>query len=200
MTNTGIEPKAGLREMTRASVRDQIAGHALRLFDERGFDNTTIGDIAAALGISQRSFFRYFPAKEDVVVGDPKPFGALVVDAAGSRPADEPVWAVLRHAFSPVESAASTDPVLGLRTMRVMMSTASLRARNVEKHIAWAVMLEPVIVARLDGDEQSRAFRAQTLIHSALACLDVALAEWVRRGGATPIGELLDDAFGALRG
>jgi hypothetical protein len=110
------------------------------------------------------------------------------------------VWAVLRHAFSPVESAASTDPVLGLRTMRVMMSTASLRARNVEKHIAWAVMLEPVIVARLDGDEQSRAFRAQTLIHSALACLDVALAEWVRRGGATPIGELLDDAFGALRG
>jgi AcrR family transcriptional regulator len=200
MTNTGIESKAGLREMTRASVRDQIAGHALRLFDERGFDNTTIGDIAAALGISQRSFFRYFPAKEDVVVGDPKPFGALVVDAAGSRPADEPVWAVLRHAFSPVESAASTDPVLGLRTMRVMMSTASLRARNVEKHIAWAVMLEPVIVARLDGDEQSRAFRAQTLIHSALACLDVALAEWVRRGGATPIGELLDDAFGALRG
>jgi AcrR family transcriptional regulator len=200
MTNTGIESKAGLREMTRASVRDQIAGHALRLFDERGFDNTTIGDIAAALGISQRSFFRYFPAKEDVVVGDPKPFGALVVDAAGSRPADEPVWAVLRHAFSPVESAASTDPVLGLRTMRVMMSTASLRARNVEKHIAWAVMLEPVIVARLGGDEQSRAFRAQTLIHSALACLDVALAEWVRRGGATPIGELLDDAFGALRG
>jgi AcrR family transcriptional regulator len=199
MTNTGIESKAGLREMTRASVRDQIAGHALRLFDERGFDNTTIGDIAAALGISQRSFFRYFPAKEDVVVGDPKPFGALVVDAAGSRPADEPVWAVLRHAFSPVESAASTDPVLGLRTMRVMMSTASLRARNVEKHIAWAVMLEPVIVARLGGDEQSRAFRAQTLIHSALACLDVALAEWVRRGGATPIGELLDDAFGTLR-
>jgi AcrR family transcriptional regulator len=200
MTNAGIEPRVGLREITRATVRDQIAEHAILLFDEHGFDDTTIGDIAAAIGISQRSFFRYFPAKEDVVVGDPKPFGARVVDAADSRPADEPAWAVLRHAFSPVESAAATDPVLGLRTMRVMMSTASLRARNVEKHIAWAVMLEPVIVARLDGDEQTRTFRAQTLIHAALACLDVALAEWVRREAKTPIGDLLDDAFGTLRG
>jgi AcrR family transcriptional regulator len=200
MTDAGIESKTGLRELTRASVRDQIAEHALRLFDDNGFDATTVSDISRTIGISQRSFFRYFPAKEDVVVGDPRPLGTLVVDAAAARPTDEPVWAVLRRAFDPIESAASTDPLRGLRTMRVMMSTASLRARNVEKHIAWAVMLEPVIVARLDGDEQTRNFRAHTLIHSALACLDVALAEWASRGGATPIGELLDDAFGALRG
>lgn len=199
MTSERIEPKAGLRELTRASVRDQIAEHALRLFDENGFDDTTVGDIAAAIGISQRSFFRYFPAKEDVVVGDPVPFGTLVVDAASARPANEPVWEVLRRAFDPVESAGLTDPLRGLRTMRVMMSTASLRARNVEKHIAWADMLEPVIVNRLDGDEQTRTFRAHTLIHAALACLDVALAEWTNRGGATPVGVLLDDAFGTVR-
>lgn len=199
MSDAKIEPRTGLRELTRASVRDQIAEHALRLFDENGFDNTTVGDIASAIGISQRSFFRYFPAKEDVVVGDPVPFGTLVVDAAAARPSDEPVWSVLRHAFDPVETAGLADPVRGLRTMRVMMSTASLRARNVEKHIAWAVMLEPVIVSRLDGDEETRAFRAHTLIHAALACLDVALAEWAIRGGSTPVGTLLDDAFVTVR-
>jgi AcrR family transcriptional regulator len=199
MTDAKIEPRTGLRELTRASVRDQIAEHALRLFDENGFDNTTVGDIASAIGISQRSFFRYFPAKEDVVIGDPVPFGTVVVDAAAARPSDEPVWSVLRHAFDPIESAGLADPLRGLRTMRVMMSTASLRARNVEKHIAWAVMLEPVIVNRLDGDEATRAFRAHTLIHAALACLDVALAEWALRGGSTPVGALLDDAFNTVR-
>ena len=45
----------------------------------------------------------------------------------------------------------------------------------------------------------SRPSRPQTLIHTALACLDVALAEWTRRDGATPVGELLDRAFATAR-
>jgi AcrR family transcriptional regulator len=169
------------------------------MFDERGFDETTVDDIATAVGMSSRSFFRYFPAKEDVVLGDPTPFGMLVRDAAANRPSGEPVWLVLRHAFEPVEANTAAATELGLRTMRVMMSTASLRAGNLEKHIAWAAMLEPVIVDRLDGAEQSKRFRAQTLIHTALACLDVALAEWTRREGATPVGHLLDEAFATAR-
>jgi len=191
---------ASLRSVTRASVRDHVAEQAMRLFDERGFDSTTVDDIAAAVGMSSRSFFRYFPAKEDVVLGDPAPFGQVVRDAAAGRPAGEPVWTVLRRAFDPVGANTAEATESGLRTMRVMMSTASLRAGNLEKHIAWASMLEPVIVIRLDGPEGSVRFRAQTLIHAALSCLDVALAEWTRRDGATPVGQLLDEAFATVRG
>lgn len=198
MTNTSNAPAGGLRSLTRASVRDHVAEQALRLFDERGFDETTIDDIAGAVGMSARSFFRYFAAKEDVVIGDPAPFGQLVRDAAVNCPSDEPVWAVLRKAFSPVEETTEAESTTGLRTMRVMMSTASLRARNVEKHIAWATMLEPVIVDRLDGPEDSRRFRAQTLIHAAMGCLDVSLAEWTRRNGTTPVAQLLDEAFAVV--
>lgn len=192
-------PPAGLRSVTRASVRDHVADQAMRLFDERGFDNTTVDDIANAVGMSSRSFFRYFPAKEDVVLGDPAPFGQVVRDSAAARPAGEPVWTVLRHAFDPVEENTAEATESGLRTMRVMMSTASLRAGNLEKHIAWAAMLEPVIVDRLDGPGESVEFRAQTLIHTALSCLDVALAEWTRRNGETPVGQLLDEAFTTVR-
>ncbi|ACZ21395.1 transcriptional regulator, tetR family [Sanguibacter keddieii DSM 10542] len=199
MTEATRAPASGLRSVTRASAREHVAEQALRLFDERGFDQTTIEDIASAVGMSTRSFFRYFPVKEDVVIGDPAPFGLLVRDAAQTRPTDEPVWQVLRNAFAPVEESTAAGTATGLRTMRVMMSTASLRARNLEKHIAWAALLEPVIIDRLDGPEDSRAFRAQTLIHTALACLDVALAEWTRRDGATPVGELLDRAFATAR-
>lgn len=193
-----LEQKPGLRALTRASVRDQIAERALLLFDENGFDETTVDDIALAVGISSRSFFRYFAAKEDVVVYDPTPYGALVRDTAEARPADEPVWTVLRHAFGPLQTSTQADVVRALRIMRVMMSTASLRARNLEKHLSWAVMLEPTIAARLSGSDESRRFHAQVAIHSALACLDVALSEWTRRGGSTHIATLLDEAF-ALR-
>ena len=199
MTNAPGEPRTGLRELTRASVRDQIAEQALVLFDTKGFDATTVDDIAAAVGISSRSFFRYFPAKEDVVVGDPSALGAVVRDAAAARPADEPAWTVLRRSFDQFEFTDRATITRGLRIMRVMMSTASLRARNLEKHITWAVMLEPVIAERLTGGAETRRFQAQILIHAALACFDVSLAEWTRREGTTPIPLLLDEAFSTVR-
>jgi AcrR family transcriptional regulator len=215
MTNgtTPAEPKVGLRELTRASVRDQIAEQALLLFDEKGFDATTVDDIAAAVGISARSFFRYFPTKEDAVIGDPSALAGVIRDAAAARPADESAWVALRRALDPFEVTDRADITRALRHMRVMMSTASLRARNVEKHIVWAVTLEPVIIDRLgaervhrdrvtgdvDADADAIRFEAQTLIHAALACFDVALSEWTRREGTTPIHTLIDEAFGTLQ-
>jgi Bacterial regulatory proteins, tetR family len=59
---------------------------ALALFDENGFEETTVEDIATAVGISSRSFFRYFPVKEDVVLGDAMPIGDVVRDALATRP------------------------------------------------------------------------------------------------------------------
>ncbi|KPC90357.1 TetR family transcriptional regulator, partial [Streptomyces sp. NRRL F-6602] len=60
----------GLRMKTRRAVTEALADTALDLFDRAGFDQVTVADIVAAAGISQRSFFRYFSSKEDVVFGD----------------------------------------------------------------------------------------------------------------------------------
>ena len=196
---TSEQPRLSLREITRASVREQIAERSLVMFDERGFDATTVDDIAAAIGISARSFFRYFPAKEDVVIGDPTALSEAVRDAAAARPSDEPLWVSLRRAFDPVQMTTAGGEVRGLRVMRVMMSTPTLRARNLEKHLLWARHLEPIVVGRIGGPENTRRFRAQTLIHAALACLDVAFAEWTARDGEATIADLLDEAFGTLR-
>lgn len=184
--------------MTRASVRDQIAERALLLFDRDGFDETTVDDIAVQIGLSARSFFRYFPAKEDVVLGDPAPLGQMVRDAATQRPQTEPVWVTLRRALDPLAEYTMADSVNGLRTMRVLMSTPTLRARNLEKHIAWAKLLEPVIQARLHGPDESVHLQAQALVHAALACLDVAFAEWTRLEGSIDVSTILDQTFGAL--
>src|SRR6266545_7692516 len=58
-----------VRERTRRAVRDELTQLAKDLFVEKGYDETTIDDLAAAAGMSRRTFFRYFASKEELVMG-----------------------------------------------------------------------------------------------------------------------------------
>ncbi|MFD6138474.1 TetR family transcriptional regulator [Promicromonospora sp. NPDC060271] len=189
-----------LREIGRDAVRARITEIALDLFAEHGFDQVTVEQIAAAAGMSGRTFHRYFPAKEDVVVGEPEQWGEFVRDAFAARPADEPVWDSLLASFEAfVDLLAQNGRVQrGKVAMRVLVSTASLRARNLEKHQLWGRMLVPLVAARLaDGDDT--ALRAEIIVQAALACLDVAFTTWANVDDDTTISELLERSFAMLQ-
>ncbi len=66
-------PAIGIRERARGALRGELADVALRLFEERGYDQTPVDDIASAAGISPRTFYRYFGTKEEVLFGDLPP-------------------------------------------------------------------------------------------------------------------------------
>src|SRR2546425_12821489 len=85
----------GLRERTRRAVRAELAELALGLFVERGYERTTVEDIAAAAGLSRRSFFRYFPTKEDVLFGDVDELAEQIAEDIRARPDDGDAWACL---------------------------------------------------------------------------------------------------------
>jgi AcrR family transcriptional regulator len=185
-----------LRDAARDAVRTQVSDRALVLFDEHGFDETTVDDIVRSVGISARSFFRYFATKEDAVIGDPLPYGRRIAAAFADRPADESPLTALRAALQVLVDASDNER--GLLMMRVIMSAPSLRARHLEKHLAWGRLLEPVAVQRVGGPDGNRRLRARMLVHGSLAAVDVAFTEWVAVDGSVPLGDLLDQAFQAL--
>ncbi|MFB4320249.1 TetR family transcriptional regulator [Actinomadura sp. 21ATH] len=187
--------RSGLRERTRRAVRAELAELALGLFVERGYEETTVDDIAAAAGLSKRSFFRYFPSKEDVVFGDVEDLADQVADAVRARPAGEAPWTALRAVLREWEGrvhAAQRDPA----TLRLIESTPALRARlNLRRD----GMRERITAALLDRPGSGLdAFTADLLTACAAAAVDAAGREWLRRDGATDRTELVDRAFALL--
>lgn len=85
MTEDG-EP-AGLRERKRAHSRATAVDTAMRLFAERGYDAVTVADICAAADIAPRTFFRYFPTKEDVLAEPARQMAGRLTEAIAAAPA-----------------------------------------------------------------------------------------------------------------
>lgn len=184
--------------MTRAAVRARIADAALDLFVEHGFDEVTVEQIATAVGISTRSFNRYFPTKEDAVLGDAAAWGLVVRDTFTARPDDESVWQSLRHAYAALLSASDGGGDREKRAMRVLRSAPSLRARNLEKHLHWADMLAPLVAERLDGDDTT--LRAYAIVQASIACFEAALNAWASPGESRTATQLLTIAFDSFPG
>src|ERR1700730_7123307 len=112
MTSTGgpAPRSSGVRERTRVAIRRELAEAAVRLFTERGFAETTAREIATAVGISERTFFRYFASKEDVVLGVLHELGIELAARLAARPADETPFMALRRSFDLMTETLARDP------------------------------------------------------------------------------------------
>src|SRR4029453_5997385 len=124
------------RERKRTRTRLMIQSEALRLFAEKGYADTTVEEIADAAAISPRTFFRYFPTKEDVVLWDE--YDPQVGELLAARPDDEPVAesfrAIMRETLA---GLLRRDPNELLTRVRLLSSVPELRARVLEMQADW---------------------------------------------------------------
>lgn len=191
---------SNLRELTRRTVRAQIAGRAMELFIAQGFEETTVEQIAAEVGMSARSVFRYFDTKEDMVVGSMQESGAALAGALAERPADEDPWQALRGALDVLLDHVARNKADALARARMFASTPSLRAAREQKQATWRELLVPGVLARLSGGSPAdRELRAAAITTAVLGCLGVAAARWSEQGGTADLGEMLDAAIRAVR-
>ena len=165
----------GLRARARGAVRVQLAELAIELFIKHGYDATTVDDIALAAGVSKRSFFRYFPTKDDVL------FHGLddVVEklAAEVRSADGDDWECLRQVLTEWHEQLYVSD----RVLELVESSPALRARMVEKRDGLRRQVSDALRDRPGSTLD--AFTADLLTAAAAAVVDVAAQEWLRAGG-----------------
>src|ERR1035437_7935525 len=93
-----LAPFCTLQERKREFAKRHIREAAIDLFAKKGFDETTIDDIAEAAGISRRSVFRYFPSKNDMMAYGALSYGAALTDAIDRCPRDYSPAQVMRQA------------------------------------------------------------------------------------------------------
>jgi AcrR family transcriptional regulator len=125
----------GLRELKKQETRQLISDHATRLFIERGFEETTIADIAEAARVAKKTVTNYFARKEDLALDQHEEFTAGLARTVAARGVGESALAALRAAF--MRAAAGHDPVIGFSGQpfaRMIVDSPTLTARLRELH------------------------------------------------------------------
>jgi AcrR family transcriptional regulator len=157
-------------------VRDAIHDAAIRLFAAKGFEETTVDEIAQAAGISRRSFFHYFVSKDDLLAQDMVKYGAALVEAVKTFPATSNTFELLNAAVAAGIKYTTEQPEL-----RQMMeiSQASTAAR--QAYASRSVDVEDCLAAAYAQHLKSVSKFSQEprlLSHLTLSVMRVALTAW----------------------
>jgi AcrR family transcriptional regulator len=159
METSQDKPKTGLRERKKARTRAEIQRQALRLFREQGYEATTVARIAEASEVSESTFFRYFPTKEEVVLWDD--LDPLIFEAFKVRPPELGAIQALRESISEVLARTTAGEQAQLRErLDLLLSVPPLRATLVDRIGGPMRLLAEAIAARAGKRPDDPAVRA----------------------------------------
>ena len=178
------------RNSEDARHRLQIA--ALELFTQNGFDQTTAAQIAARAGLTERTFFRHFPDKREVLFAGQEILSAALTESIRQAPVDLSQIAVLRRAFADVTPLLEANRRFSEPRQHIIAANPALMEREVAKHAALARVMADALQRR--GIAPARAaFAAQ----AGLAVLGHALDLWFAKA-TRPLDQCLAEAFEEL--
>ncbi len=171
---------AQLREQRTELVKRQVEEVALRLFEERGFAAVTVDEIVAETEISARTFYRYFPSKEDLLQVRIDRRSRMLEDLLADRPAHEPPLESIRHAV--IDQIATEDQELLRRWISAIASTPL-----VLRGVLGGIQMKPnrvvadFLASRMEGESDSLV---PVMLAAAVGgILQAALTNWFVAGG-----------------
>jgi mycofactocin system transcriptional regulator len=186
---------AGHPGRRRVTSRAELEQTAFALFTARGFDATTVDEIAAAAGIGRRTFFRYFPSKNDI------PWGAFEDELERMRarltdcPPDTPLMDAVRVALIDFNQVAPAQVPLHRRRMELILRVPTLFAHSTLRFTAWREVVAEFVAQRTG--RQPADLAPQAIAHAVLGVAVAAYEHWLDDPDSD-LGALLDDAMRQL--
>jgi len=188
----------GLREKKKQQTRCALERAALRLFKRRGFDGTTVEDIAMGVDVSARTFFRYFACKEEVLFGDwrgqVEQFRRQLLD----RPADEPIFESFRHLFVALSAHIEAEDERYQLAHDLKQSNNSVG--DYERKVVlpeFEAIVAAAVAERLgvDAQDDPRPGMAASL---GIATMHRAKQRWLAAGPGARLAAHMNEAFAAF--
>ncbi|MFF0160828.1 TetR family transcriptional regulator [Streptomyces sp. NPDC005263] len=201
MSSSSAAPRRGEKAQAAAAkppMRDALVAAAFRLFLERGYEQTTVDDIVALAGVGRRSFFRYFPSKEDVVFPDHERCLADMTDFLSSGDdTEEPVGRVCDAARLVLRMYAE-NPTFSVQRYRLTKKVPGLRAYELSVVWRYERALAEYLRARFAGRPDGN-LRADVIAAAVVAAHNNALRSWLRSDGQDDASTTVDHALGYVR-
>lgn len=192
-------PKPGsLREQKKLRTREALARAAIRLFSERGYDETTVEEIASEAGVSERTYFRYFRSKEDVIFFDSDELTETYRESLATRfPGETLVDRVRRASRDVLRVMGYEHPHYDVRVGRLLLEVPALSARMGALDAQREDILAPVIAEEYGLQPEDP--RAQLAAGAVVGSIRAMRRRWLYAGGVDRPADLLDEAFTLLR-
>jgi AcrR family transcriptional regulator len=190
----------GRRERKKQRTREALTGAAFELFAQKGFDATTVEEIADAVDVSSRTFFRYFSSKEDVALTFQEEQLEGILAALAARPASEPVVTALRRSVVGIAEACEQgelgfDPTRFDCIQAMIASSPGLMAHSLELSQKKQAALTRVIALRM-GVDPATDMRPHVVAAMGVCCFHAVADMW--QNPAQPyakLSEAVDAAF-----
>ena len=185
----------GLRQRKLQATRERLTHAAMALFLERGFEATTIDDIAAAADVSRRSFFHYFASKEDVVAAWQEGAASALVAEIVARPADESLLTAAENAIA--AAVKRIDPTEAAAISRLKRDNPALQARDQLKYEKLERALAEGLAQR--ARNKSDRLKARLVAMIATGAMRVGGESWIGEGAREKPEAFVKRTFDAIR-
>ncbi|PRP90432.1 Bacterial regulatory protein, tetR family [Enhygromyxa salina] len=194
-----MSPPRNLRDRKKAETRARILACAHELFHEHGFDSTTVEDICAAVSVSKRTFFRYFPDKDSLVFPNREMRRERFVEILRSAPPEEAPFDTFRRVtrLFAVEYSENRDQLLAAQTL--IVSSPTLLAAEAAIDREWERDIADMFIARLPPGSASER-RAEVLAGAMIGTVRATMRHWYATGGVDDLDKLGQEALDSLEG
>jgi len=185
----------GRREQKKRETLQRITKAGMKLFIAHGYEATTLDAIAAAAGISRRTFFYYFKSKDDILLSLQTDGTEAVTAAVMGESLDLPPLDAVRNALVKVCSTYQTDEMMVID--RLMRSSSTLLARKQAGYIMQEQALFAALSQRWPAPERSTGLRLVAML--SIGAMRLSIDAWRAEGGKRPVRELVIEIFDALK-